>query len=337
MDKKNKIIIFKNDRTGDLLVSLNAINKILNKHQADEITIFLSKINHKFGFFFKNVTKKTLNYDLNIFEKLKIIYHFLINKIDTVYILTPKNFYFYLPLVFPNTKFYGLTIKSKNNRPNDFLKKKLFKHVTFDRTKVTKRLSSYIVQENLIEFDGPIKNLININQHINNAFELPKNYLFFHYKDKLFNELLNWDLNQISVLLEFFSTRFANVVFSSELNASKISNFFIQKYNSFNYLNNKKNIINNKNIYYLHEIDGYNLFDVVKKSSKIICPEGIISHMGYFCKKDTTALLHFNTFSKQNIKEQLISCKEWFPPDNYKFSVLKKNFDRSIAKLDKRI
>ena len=72
-------------------------------------------------------------------------------------------------------------------------------------------------------------------------------------------------------------------------------------------------------------------------SSRIICPEGIISHMGYFCKKDTMALLHFNIKSKQNLKEQLISCKEWFPPNNYKFSVLKKDFNKSLFKLNKRI
>ena len=38
---KKKILIFKNDRTGDLFVSLNAINSILNKHKNDEIKIFL--------------------------------------------------------------------------------------------------------------------------------------------------------------------------------------------------------------------------------------------------------------------------------------------------------
>ena len=40
-----KILVFKNDRTGDLFVSLNAINSILNKHCNDEIHIFLSDIN----------------------------------------------------------------------------------------------------------------------------------------------------------------------------------------------------------------------------------------------------------------------------------------------------
>ncbi len=43
---KKKVLIFKNDRTGDLFVSLKAINKIINKHSNENIEIFLSNINH---------------------------------------------------------------------------------------------------------------------------------------------------------------------------------------------------------------------------------------------------------------------------------------------------
>ena len=49
------------------------------------------------------------------------------------------------------------------------------------------------------------------------------------------------------------------------------------------------------------------------------------------------ALMHFNLRNRQDFINQIISCKEWFPPNNYGFIVLKKNFDKSIAKLLKRI
>ena len=55
---KKKVIILKNDRTGDLFVSLKAINSILNKHYNDEIHIFLSNINKKFAFLFPDLKKK---------------------------------------------------------------------------------------------------------------------------------------------------------------------------------------------------------------------------------------------------------------------------------------
>ena len=65
MDKK-KVVIFKNDRTGDLFVSLKAINRIINKHSDQPITIFLSNINHKFSFLFPLLEKIVIPMDLSI-------------------------------------------------------------------------------------------------------------------------------------------------------------------------------------------------------------------------------------------------------------------------------
>ena len=54
---KKKVLILKNDRTGDLFVSQKAINRIINKHTNEDILIFLSNINHKFSFLFPNLKK----------------------------------------------------------------------------------------------------------------------------------------------------------------------------------------------------------------------------------------------------------------------------------------
>ena len=117
----------------------------------------------------------------------------------------------------------------------------------------------------------------------------------------------------------------------------RINNYFLNKYNSYDFDLKKKNIINNNNIYFLKDIDGYNLFDAVKKCSKIISPEGIITHMGYYLKKSILALMHFNLKNRNDFIKQIISCKEWFPPDNYEYTVLKKDFEKSLKKLNKRI
>ena len=92
-----KILILKNDRTGDLFVSLKAINRILIKHKSDKIIIFLSNINHKFSFLFPDIKKEIMSMDLGLREKFYIFKYLLLNKIDCIYILTPKNFYYYLP------------------------------------------------------------------------------------------------------------------------------------------------------------------------------------------------------------------------------------------------
>ena len=88
----NKVLILKNDRTGDLFVSLNAINKIINKHYNDDLDIFLSDVNHKFGFLFPMLNKKIFSMNLSLFEKIRVFIYLFFNNVKPVYILTPKNF-----------------------------------------------------------------------------------------------------------------------------------------------------------------------------------------------------------------------------------------------------
>lgn len=334
-----KIIILKNDRTGDLFVSLDAINKILTKHKNDKLIIFLSNINHKFSFLFPSILKKIFPMNLGIFQKIYILFYFFSRKIDTVYILTPKNFYYYLPYIFRWIKFYAITIKSKKSRPNNFLKKYLYKYVVIDRLNLKRRKSSYVIQKELIEpyFKSDDTQNLRINYPVNHKFNYPKKYIFFHYKHSLFNGLLNWKLEQIVSLLDFFSKKNYHVLFSSEIFNKPINNYFEKQFNTYDYNTNKNITINTKKIIFLKDIDGFNLFDAVNKSSLIICPEGIISHMSYFLNKPLLALIHFKLKNHEDFKDQLISCKEWFPPNNYKYTVLKKDFFQSLRKINARI
>ena len=334
---KKKILILKNDRTGDLFVSHKAINRILCKHNEDEIIMFLSNVNYKFKFLFPNTKFKIFPMYLNIFNKLKIIFYFIFNKLDTVYILTPKNFYYYLPFLFRKIKFYALTIKSNNgNRPNKFLNKYLYKFVVIDRTKINKRNSSYLIQESLIE--NTKKNFLLIDDFkVNHNFIYPDIFDVFHYKKNLFSNLLEWSLDDTCKFLENINNNNRYLLFSSEINDEKINNYFSNRYNTYDFDNNIEKKINKKKIIFLKNIDGYNLFDLIKKSSRVICPEGIMTHMAYYLKKDVTALMFFIIKSKKNFIEQVISCKEWFPPENYKFVVLKKNLSKSILKISKRL
>jgi len=179
--------------------------------------------------------------------------------------------------------------------------------------------------------------MINTNSNIDNNFNFPKEYVFFHYKHKLFNDLLGWSLDDIDNLLIFFSKKNKNIMFSSELNNTQVNNHFLNKYNSFDFNNKTHSNINENGIFFLKDVEGYDLFDIVRKSSNVIAPEGIITHMAYFLKKPILSLMHFKLNDRRDFIDQIISCKEWFPPSKYKFTVLKKNFTTSLNKLDKRI
>ena len=332
------VVIFKNDRIGDLFTSTFAINRILKKHNNDKLLFYFSNVNYKFSFLFPKIKKKKVSMKLSISEKISILFFFIFNKIDTVYILKPKNFYFILAFLFRKIKFYGITINSHNKkRPSKFLAKYLYRKVEIDRTKLKKRLSTYTIQESLIENININNSTYENKLDIKNIFKLPKNYIFFHYKNKLFNNSLNWNLDKTSNFINFLSTFSENLIFSSEIFDNEINNFFGSKYTTFNYLNHQITKKENKKIIFLKDIDGENLFDAIRGSDIVVAPEGLASHIAFYLKKKQLALMHFNFKNKNDYKDQMIACKEWFPPNNFNFTVLKKDFEKSITKVKYRL
>ena len=97
MDKK--ILILKNDRVGDFFHSLRNIQLIREFYSNHKIEIYLSKINIRFSKVFnsKELLLHEVNYNLYIVKKLKLFYKLMQNDYEYVFILSPKNFYFYLP------------------------------------------------------------------------------------------------------------------------------------------------------------------------------------------------------------------------------------------------
>ena len=137
MEKKDNVIILKNDAVGDLVQSLSAINNIIKNNEGKNIKIYLSERSKDFDFLVnkKNIEFKIINYDLSIKDKINLLIDFLRINISNIYILTPKNYYFFLPLIFKKIKFYGLCINGPNNykRPKKFFRKYLYKYQINDR------------------------------------------------------------------------------------------------------------------------------------------------------------------------------------------------------------
>jgi hypothetical protein len=173
MELKKNIVIFKNDRGGDLFISLKLISSLRNEF--NNITIFLSELNYGFRFLFEKFNTKKINYNLSIINKLQIFFFLLKSNTEEVYILAPKNFYFYLPLFFKKIKFYGVTINgNKRNRPPIYLRKYLKNFVEISRHKKRNSKPSRDLQMDLldknIEVDYLFKNL-----SISKITELQKN------------------------------------------------------------------------------------------------------------------------------------------------------------------
>ena len=336
---KKKVLVLKNDRGGDLLNSISCISSLLVKD--NDTTIFLSSFNVGFGFLFKNAKIKKINYNLNLLDKLKIFIYILLNKFDEIYILTPKNYYYYLPLFFKKIKFFALTVNGvKRKRPSKYLKNLLHKHVTIDRKKINLKSSSELQQE-LISENYTVDNLLlNINRPELNSFiieNIPNRFIFIQYKESFFNKI-NLSGENFSHLLNSLIRNDENIVFASDIDLNKTNSFF---YNNHRVIDCEKKILKHRNnedkITYLHNIDSENLFAIINKSNKIISPHGLITHMCKFYNKKSINLFNFIIKNNEDLLHQKIAFSEWYKNKNIKFLFLNNNIDRTIRKINKNL
>ena len=144
----SKILVLKNDRVGDLANSLKGLNSLLNENKDKKVELILSDISKDLSFLFKikNVKITYLKYSLNIFDKIKLFFKVITSNFEKIYILAPKNIYFYLPLI-SSAKIFAITITNKiKSRPTKYLRSKLhyYKGNNRDNRKVGQSISNLI-------------------------------------------------------------------------------------------------------------------------------------------------------------------------------------------------
>ena len=274
MDKK--ILILKNDRVGDFFHSLRNIQLIKDFYSNRKIEIYLSKINIRFSSVFnsKELIMQEVNYNLSTLEKLKLFYKLMQNDYEYVFILSPKNFYFYLPLIFRKIKFLALCVDGKKRkRPSTFLRKYLFKFIVNDRSKNVKKLPIYELEKKLLENVMPITKSNKPTDFLKYDPERKKLYVLFHYKSEIFGNIDN-NIDQFN---EFFFQLVSKFNIYIKISTD------IEYNNSSNELDNI--FKNNHNIKFLGPVDAKSLMKEIGDSDLIISPHGAISCIaGYYNK-----------------------------------------------------
>ena len=338
---KNKfVIILKNDATGDLTKSLHAINNIIENNKDQKIIIYLSERSEKFSFLINNtnVEFKKISYDLSFLEKIKLFLFITNTSISKVYILTPKFFYFWFPLIFKKIKFYGLCVNGPNNykRPQEFLRKYLFKYVINNRSAVFKRDSTEMIQYELTKDTNQLnlKSKININVEVSDVLKkyLPKEYFYFHLKKQRLDEL-GWGIDEIKLLLNETLKYTPNVVITKDIEFDENSKILKENFNSFDFKSN--NYLNkNKKIIFFDNIDGKNIYNVITLSNKIIAFHGMMTSLGAISKKNILDLYHCNIKNWNDYRNYRNSFYEFKPSYNgYHFIIPNKDIKKSLRKM----
>ena len=330
----NKILILKNDRVGDLFNSLDGINAILHDNPNAKIEIILSQISHKLNFLFdsENVTVTFLPYHLKILDKLKLFFKILDNSFEKIYILSPKNFYFYLPF-FCKSKFYAITIVNSNkSRPLNFLLKKLFKFKTNNRDnkKINDNISSLIFDLCSSKKLSSYKNILNNTPKCSFLFQtninLFKNFIHIHYKDYIFKKN-GWSHSSFFNLLNKLSLK-NKIILTSDFGNFDYHKIFLSNFSYLDFSNSINKIDFTQNVHYLHNINTSDLFKLISLSKTVISPHGAMTVMASYLQKKVIDIFDVNI----NIK----AFREYKPRNkNYKFFIIKPNFDKILFKINK--
>ena len=339
---KKNILILKNDRAGDIFTSLKLISTLANN--ASKLTIYLSELNIGFKFLFKNFLTKEINFNLNFIDKLKIFFDILLNNYDEVYIITPKSFYFYLPIFFRKIKFYAIVYDSKKRlRPNNFLRKFLFKFEIIYRNRLN-RFNYREVQlkliDNNVDVDENCTHITIPDFNPESKKLIANEYVFFQFRQRFFYDL-NWGIEEFKKIINLLSSKYENVLFSSDIEKNErtffYNNFFEKSFSIINFNTNTKSLINDKNIFYLKDLDSLNLFFIIKNSKLSVTKDGVVSHICYFLNKKCYNIFNFKINTLSDFNHEKISYSEWYKGMNFKFSFLNSDIDKAIRKISKNI
>ena len=323
-----KIIIFKNDKIGDLIHAYNAIQNIINNNLDKQIIIFLSHYNSEMKFLFlnKNVEFHIISEKTNFFEKLKILYFFMVKNIKKTYIFKPSYFLFVLPFFFyfKKIKFYGICVNNINYyRPSLFLRKFLERFVVNDRGTKKIRKSINDLHMNL----ALNNNKTNYNLAILNKKKKPEvikeDYYLIHFNKYKFSTL-DWHLNDFFKIVEELKNKSGKIVITNDINDEK-TNILIKKI-----LINK----NSKNIIHFPNIKGENFFYLIGNAKLVISFHGMITSIAAIQNTKVLDLFNCDIQNKKDFYRYKNAFHEFKPKlNNYEFIIPKKNLEASIKKI----
>lgn len=301
---KKKILIFKNDRVGDLYHSLNQLFKILDK--TNENIIYLSNLNKNFSFLFKDLAKiKITNYRLSLLDKINIFLDLLKNKYDYIFILSPKNFLFYLSLIFRKPIYFAIFIDEKTKiRPFKFIRKKFHYYEINNRYNLKSKQSINKLNEKLINKFLDTNFIKKDKNFINSKTNKVSDYIHIHYKKALFSKH-NWNIEDFFYLVDNIQSN-KKIYITNDISEIEDNKKIISKYKS-----------NNK-FQYFENISGKGLQNLILHSDTVISPHGTMTIMAAYNNVNVIDLFDDNI--------SLLSFKE------YRLRPLSKSYNFLILK-----
>ena len=248
------ILIFKNDRVGDLLHHSCIINNIKQNFVSSKITLVCSRYNYSIAKNYKFIDELIVsdgqNSALFYFQNFKIFQ----KKFEFVFILDGKKSSILSSLFLKANKRITICYKKTKSffgfnyniyRPSQLILKIFFKEFLYSdenyenteilyqklylqllekcNIKIFDNKNLYLLQKDQLENFERLKERINLN----------KKYCIFHLDEKM-NQLNNEELENINSLIKDLSKKF-KIILTTGIYPFKYENYFNEKYKNYNY------------------------------------------------------------------------------------------------------
>ena len=115
---------------------------------------------------------------------------------------------------------------------------------------------------------------------------LPKNYLLIHYKKKV-SDKLRWGVKELDLILDELKKYNLNIVLIKDIEKDETNLIYRKKYKTFDFESNMF-YDNKSNVLFLDNIEGEDLYNVIKYSNKVIAFHGTITSIAFLNKISRT-------------------------------------------------
>jgi|TARA_B100001971_G_C18223512_1_gene558793 hypothetical protein len=278
---KKKILIFRTDRVGDLIVTCPVLLTIKEYLIDSELTIITSKKNNEYAKnlnFFNNIIQYP---ESGLFNKLNFLYKLRKKKFDYIFIFDGKERSFICSF-FINSN-YKVAISTKIKSYHHIYKIKFFKFD--DKEKLYEVFQKLL---NYCEINTKITNYNFISKKKDNNFSknIPiTNYVHLHLDEKWFSDIYINSYTDIKPNYEEF-TNFLNKISKNEniLITTGIMNFYFLDRLKDNFFIKKSDQIYvkqnmNKSIYFIYKPSIFDIESLMKNTKILIVCHGSLTHI----------------------------------------------------------
>ena len=210
----------------------------------------------------------------------------------------------------------------------------MFKYVINDRSAVFKRKSTAEIQNELTKKANEINNKIKIKTNFSDKLKrnLPKDYMYFHAKRKILDEL-GWGIEDIKLLFNEILKYSNSLVVTKDIEIDKNTKIFKDNFNSYDFKTSKF-IDNSNKVLFFDNIDGEDLYNVIRNSKKVIAFHGMMTNIASINHQKVLDLFHCNINNWDDYRNYRNSFYEFKPNySGYDFTIPSKNIDKTIKKI----